>query len=152
MGDDVGRDKPTRSETILFLRNGNNSCANWMDSDNYNQAIVTLGATVNLLNRTVATEEGVTTTRRNEDEILAPGATNNSYSVDDCLDYSAAPNYPIQEFELRFHQRALRIPQKDVPTTVLLSILTYNLALANHHMAVQRAGPSRTQQTLAKLE
>merc|ERR1719162_1281423 len=154
MGDDVGRDKPTRSETILFLRNTNNSCANWMESGDYNQAIVTLGATVNLLNRTVATEEGVTTTRRNEDEMITvPGATNNSYSVDDCVDYSAAPNYPIQEFELRFHQRALRIPQKDiVPTTVLWTILTYNLALANHHMAVQRAGPSRSQQTLAKLE
>merc|ERR1711865_1324772 len=36
--------------------------------------------------------------------------------------------------------------------TVLWTILTYNLALANHHMAVQRAGPSRKQQTLAKLE
>merc|ERR1711865_768841 len=49
--------------------------------------------------------------------------------------------------------RALRIPQKkDVPTTVLWTILTYNLALANHHKAVQRVGPSRTQQTLAKLE
>merc|ERR1711865_881424 len=49
--------------------------------------------------------------------------------------------------------RALRIPQKkDVPTTVLWAILTYNLALANHHKAVQRAGPSRSQQTLAKLE
>merc|ERR1711865_800188 len=129
--------------------------ANWMDSDNYNQAIVTLGATVNLLNRTVATEEGVTTTRRNEDEMITvPGATNSRYSVDDCLDTSAAPTgYPIQEFKLRFHQRALRIPQKkDVPTTVLWAILTYNLALANHHMAVQRAGPSRSQQTLAKLE
>merc|ERR1711865_1028275 len=147
-------EEPTRSDTILFLRNQNNSCANWMDSDNYNQAIVTLGATVNLLNRTVATEEGVTTTRRNEDEMITvPGATHGSYSLDDCLDYSAAPNYPIQEFELRFHQRALRIPQKDVvPTTVLWAILTYNLALMNHHKAVQRAGPSRTQQTLAKLE
>merc|ERR1719162_1191717 len=123
MGDDVGRDKPTRSETLLFLRNRNNSCANWMDSDNYNQAIVTLGATVNLLNRTMAAEEGVTTTRRNENEILAPGATNSRYSVGDCLEYSAATSYPIQDFELRFHTRALRIPQKDVPTTVLLSIL-----------------------------
>merc|ERR1711865_927591 len=144
----------TRPDTILFLLEMNSSCANWMDSDNYNQAIVTLGATVNLLNRTVATEEGVTTTRRNEDEMITvPGATNSRYSVDDCLDYSAAPNYLIQDFELRFHQRALRIPQKDVvPTAVLWTILTYNLALANHHMAVQRAGPSRTQQTLAKLE
>merc|ERR1711865_856770 len=133
---------------------GNSSCANWMDSDNYNQAIVTWGATVNLLNRTMAAEKEATTTRRNEDEMITvPGATNNSYSLDDCLDYSAAPNYPIQEFELRFHTRAMRIPQKDVvPTTVLWTILTYNLALANHHMAVQRAGPSRTQQTLAKLE
>merc|ERR1712028_168295 len=85
--------------------------------------------------------------------ITVSGATNNSYSVDDCLDYSAASNYSIQDFELRFHQRALHIPQKkDVPTTVLWTILTYNLALANHHMAVQRAGLSRTQQTLAKLE
>merc|ERR1719162_171983 len=155
MGDDVGREEPTRSDTILFLLEMNSSCANWIDSDNYNQAIVTLGATVNLLNRTVATEEGVTTTRRNEDEMISvPSATNNSYSLDDCLDYSAAPNYPIQDFELRFHTRALRIPQKKdvVPTTVLWTILTYNLALANHHKAVQRAGPSRTQQTLAKLE
>merc|ERR1711865_221142 len=129
--------------------------ANWMDSDNYNQAIVTLGATVNLLNRTMAAEKEDTTTRRNEDEMISvPGATNSRYSVDECLDSSAAPiGYPIQDFELRFHQRALRIPQKkDVPTTVLWAILTYNLALANHHMAVQRAGPSRTQQTLAKLE
>merc|ERR1711865_352525 len=111
-------EEPTRSDTILFLLEMNSSCANWMDSDNYNQAIVTLGATVNLLNRTVATEEGVTTTRRNEDEMITvPGATNSRYSVDECLDTSAAPNYLIQDFELRFHQRALRIPQKkDVPT------------------------------------
>merc|ERR1719162_2661586 len=155
MGDDVGREEPTRSDTILFLLEMNSSCANWIDSDNYNQASVTLGATVNLLNRTMATEEGVTTTRRNEDEMITvPGATNNSYSLDDCLDYSAAPNYPIQDFELRFHTRALRIPQKKdvVPTTVLWTILTYNLALVNHHKEVQRAGLSRTQQTLAKLE
>merc|ERR1711865_113823 len=146
-------EEPTWAETLLFLRNGNNSCANWMDSGNYNQAIVTLGATVNLLNRTMAAEKEATTTRRNENEILAPGATNSRYSVDDCLDYSAASSSPIQDFELRFHTRALRIPQKkDVPTTVLWTILTYNLALANHHMAVQRAGPSCTQQTLAKLE
>merc|ERR1711865_1303809 len=146
-------EEPTWAETLLFLRNSNNSCANWMDSGNYNQAIVTLGATVNLLNRTMAAEKEATTTRRNENKILAPGATNSRYSVDDCLDYSAASSYPIQDFELRFHTRALRIPQKkDVPTTVLWTILTYNLALANHHKAVQSAGPSRTQQTLAKLE
>ena len=152
--DNENDEEPTRSDTILFLRNRNNSCANWMDSGNYNQAIVTLGATVNLLNRTIAAEKEANTTHRNEDEMISvPGATNNSYSLDDCLDYSAAPSYPIEEFELRFHQWALRIPQKkDVPTTVLLSILTYNLALANHHKAIQRAGPSRPQQTLAKLE
>jgi len=140
--DNENDEEPTRSDTILFLRNRNNSCANWIDSGNYNQAIVTLGATVNLLNRTITAEKD-----------SVPGATNNRYSLDDCLDYSAALRYPIKEFELRFHQRALRIPQKDIPTTtVLLSILTFNLALANHHKAVQRAGPSRTQQTLAKLE
>merc|ERR1711865_1364662 len=150
--DNEDDEEPTRSDTILFLLEMNSSCANWMDSGNYNQAIVTLGATVNLLNRTMAAEKEATTTRRNENEILAPGATNSRYSVDDCLDYSAASSSPIQDFELRFHTRALRIPQKDVPTTMLLSILTYNLALANHHKAVQRAGPSRTQQTLAKLE
>jgi len=152
--DNENDEEPTRSDTILFLRNRNNSCANWMDSGNYNQAIVTLGATVNLLNRTIAAEKEANTTHRNEDEMISvPGATNNSYSLDDCLDYSAALSYPIEEFELRFHQWALRIPQKkDVPTTVLLSILTYNLALANHHKTVQRAGPSRSQQTLAKLE
>merc|ERR1711865_1015259 len=153
--DNENDEEPTRSETLLFLRNTNNSCANWMESGNYNQAILTLGATVNLLNRTMAAEKEDTTTRRNEDEMISvPGATNSRYSVDECLDSSAAPiGYPIQDFELRFHQRALRIPQKkDVPTTVLWAILTYNLALANHHKAVQRAGPSRTQQTLAKLE
>jgi len=140
--DNENDEEPTRSDTILFLRNRNNSCANWIDSGNYNQAIVTLGATVNLLNRTITAEKD-----------SVPGATNNRYSLDDCLDYSAALRYPIKEFELRFHQRALRIPQKDIPTTtVLLSILTYNLALANHHKTVQRAGPSRSQQTLAKLE
>merc|ERR1719162_2749375 len=145
--DNEDDEEPTRSETLLFLLEMNSSCANWMDSGDYNQAIVTLGATVNLLNRTMAAEEGVTTTRHNENEILALGATNSRYSVDDCLDYSAASSYPIQDFELRFHTRALRIPQKkDVPTTVLWTILTYNLALANHRMAVQRAGPSRTQQ------
>merc|ERR1711865_697546 len=151
--DNEDNEEPTGSDTILFLLEMNSSCANWMDSGNYNQAIVTLGATVNLLNRTMAAEKEATTTRRNENEILAPGATNSRYSVDDCLDYSAASSYPIQDFELRFHTRALRIPQKDVvPTTVLWAILTYNLALMNHHKAVQRAGPSRTQQTLAKLE
>jgi len=154
--DNENDEEPTRSDTILFLRNRNNSCANWIDSGNYNQAIVTLGATVNLLNRMISTtEEEANATRRNEDEMISvPGATNNSCSLNECLDYSAAPKgNPIQDFELRFHQRALRIPQKkDVPTTVLLSILTYNLALANHHKAVQRAGPSRPQQTLAKLE
>lgn len=152
--DNDNDEEPTRSDTILFLRNRNNSCADWMDSGNYNQAIVKLGATVNLLNRTIAAEKNANTTRRNEDEMISvPDATNNRYSLDDCLDYSAAPSYPIEDFESRFHQWALRIPQKkDVPTTVLWTILTYNLALANHHKAVQRAGPSRTPQTLAKLE
>merc|ERR1719162_676283 len=74
-------EEPTRSETLLFLLEMNSSCANWIDSGNYNQAIVTLGATVNLLNRTMAAEKEATTTRRNEDEILAPGATNSRYSV-----------------------------------------------------------------------
>merc|ERR1711865_1231329 len=73
--DNEDDEEPTRSETLLFLRNRNNSCANWMDSGNYNQAIVELGATVNLLNRTMAAEKEATTTRRNENEILAPGAT-----------------------------------------------------------------------------